>query len=90
MGVLYPAHGQALADGPAKLEEYLRHRAAREARVLEAVPAGGASLEEVVEKAYADTPSWLHPVAERSGLASLLKLQGEGRVRLESGRYFPA
>ena len=36
---------------------------------------------EVVERAYSDTPPFLHPVAERSALAVLLKLLGEGRMR---------
>ncbi len=85
---MHPSHGTAIADGPGKLQEYLDHRAAREARIAEAVPADGATLAQVVERAYSDTPPFLHPVAERSALAVLLKLQGEGRVREDSGRYF--
>ena len=49
----------------------------------------GATLAQVVEKAYADTPAFLHPVAERSALATLEKLLAEGRAREEQGRYFP-
>jgi glyoxylase-like metal-dependent hydrolase (beta-lactamase superfamily II) len=85
---LHPAHGAAIPDGPGKLQEYLDHRAAREARIVEAVPAEGATLAEVVERAYAETPPFLHPVAERSALAVLLKLEQEGRLREDSGRYF--
>ncbi|HZH18091.1 MAG TPA: MBL fold metallo-hydrolase [Archangium sp.] len=85
---LHPSHGTAIPDGPGKLQEYLDHRAAREARIVEAVPVDGATLEQVVERAYSDTPPFLHPVAERSALAVLLKLRGEGRVREDSGRYF--
>lgn len=84
---LYPAHGQPVPDGPAKLQDYIDHRAMREALVLEAVPPTGATLAEVVATAYADTPPFLHPVAERSALASLEKLVEEGRVREEAGRY---
>jgi glyoxylase-like metal-dependent hydrolase (beta-lactamase superfamily II)/8-oxo-dGTP pyrophosphatase MutT (NUDIX family) len=87
---LYPAHGTAIPDGPGKLQEYLNHRATREALVFEAVPTGGATLAEVVERAYADTPPFLHPVAERSALATLEKLVEEGRVREEAGRYVRA
>ncbi len=87
---LYPAHGGAIPDGPGKLREYLEHRAAREARILEALPASGATVAQVVEVAYADTPAFLHPVAERSALATLEKLVAEGRVRLAHGRYLPA
>jgi endoribonuclease LACTB2 len=87
---LYPAHGGAIPDGPGKLQQYLDHRAAREARIVEAVPSTGATLDQVVEQAYSDTPPFLHPVAQRSALATLEKLVEEGRVREEHGRYFPA
>jgi glyoxylase-like metal-dependent hydrolase (beta-lactamase superfamily II)/8-oxo-dGTP pyrophosphatase MutT (NUDIX family) len=87
---IYPAHGGALPDGIGKLEEYIAHRAAREARILEALPTSGATLEQVVETAYSDTPAFLHPVAQRSALATLEKLLEEGRARVEQGRYFRA
>jgi glyoxylase-like metal-dependent hydrolase (beta-lactamase superfamily II) len=87
---LHPAHGMAIPDGPGKLQEYLDHRAAREARIVAAVPAEGVTLAQVVERAYTETPAFLLPIAERSALAVLLKLREEGRVREESGRYFPA
>jgi endoribonuclease LACTB2 len=85
---LYPSHGPAIPDGPGKLREYLHHRAMREALILEALGPQGATLAEVVERAYADTPPFLHPLAERSALAVLLKLAREGRVREDSGRYW--
>ncbi len=87
---LYPAHGGPIPDGPGKLQEYLDHRAAREARIVEALPPMGATVAQVVERAYPDTPSFLHPVAQRSALATLEKLVEEGRVRDEQGRYFLA
>lgn len=94
VGTLYPSHGPALPDGPAKLQEYLVHRAAREAGVLEVLrDAGPAGLDlpALVERAYADTPLFMHPVAERQALAVLLKLVAEGRaVRLEDGERFRA
>lgn len=85
---LYPAHGGPIPDGPGKLQEYLDHRAAREARIVEALPPTGATLEQVVERAYSDTPPFLHPVAQRSALATLEKLVEEGRIRAEQGCYF--
>jgi ribonuclease/clavin/mitogillin len=88
VATLYPAHGGAIPDGPGKLSEYIAHRAAREARIMEALPTSGATLEQVVETAYADTPAFLHPVAERSALATLEKLLTEGRARMEQGCYF--
>ena len=89
VGTLYASHGPPIPDGPRKLEEYLAHRRAREERILEALPTVGAgiTLPEVVGLAYGDTPPFLHPVAERSALASLEKLQREGRVRVDGVRY---
>jgi endoribonuclease LACTB2 len=87
---LYPAHGGPIPDGPGKLQEYMAHRAAREARILEAIPEAGATLAQVVESAYSDTPAFLHPIAERSALATLEKLLEDGEVRVEEGRYLRA
>ncbi len=76
---LFPAHGPPSQGAVAKLEEYLRHRRAREEQVLEAAEGPG-TLEQVTARAYADTPGFLHPVAARSCLATLEKLEREGRV----------
>ncbi len=80
VGVLYPAHGPALADGAGALERYLNHRAAREARVAEAVKNLGpdGSLEDIVRLAYEDTPGVFYPLAERNTVAILEKLREEG------------
>ncbi len=88
VSTLYPAHGSPIPDGPAKLQEYLDHRAAREALILQSVPPDGATLAQVVSRAYADTPLPMHPVAERSALATLEKLVEEGRVREDALQYF--
>ena len=89
VGTLFAAHGPPIPDGPRKLDEYLAHRRAREERILEALPERGAGLTlgEVVARAYADTPPFLLPVAERSALASLEKLQQEGRVHADQERW---
>lgn len=81
-GTVYPAHGPPIAEGIAKIDEYIRHREDREKKVFEALDPKGAllALPAIVTKAYDDTPEFLHPLAERSALAILLKLEGEGRV----------
>lgn len=91
VGSLYPAHGPVVAHGVAKLEEYLAHRAWREAKVLEAlrsftVPA---TLEDVVPKAYDDVAAFVWPLAERNTIAILKKLETEQRV-IVSGDTFRA
>jgi glyoxylase-like metal-dependent hydrolase (beta-lactamase superfamily II) len=86
---LYPAHGSAIPDAVGKLEEYLAHRRMREAKVLAALDAPG-TLAEVTARAYDDTPAFLHPVAERSCLAALEKLEREGRARRSGERWMRA
>lgn len=87
--VLYPAHGFPIPDGVALLDRYLRHREER----IEAIAAflaerqGAVSLAELVETVYSDTPSPLHPLAERSALASLRELQRRGRAKEAQGGW---
>ena len=89
VSTLYPAHGAALPDGPGKLEEYLVHRHQRERLVLQALEKG-ATLKEIVAFAYSDTPEVIHPLAERSAQAILIKLTRDGRVTRKDDRYFPS
>lgn len=87
---LLPAHGLPIEDGPGKLREYIAHRGMREARVAAALDdAGGAvAARALVAVAYADTPPPLWPLAERSLLAHLVKLERDGRaVRTDDGRW---
>lgn len=77
---LFPAHGDPIADGVAKLQAYVAHRAAREERIRAAVVGGADTLGAVVAKAYDDTPAWLWPVAAKSARAHLERLRRGGRV----------
>jgi len=57
------------------------HRAMRERRVRAALGTVARSLEQLAADAYADTPSALPYLAERSTLAILEKLRGDGVAR---------
>ena len=83
---LYPAHGAPAPSAVAKFDEYLAHRHARTEKVAIALASGG-TLGEVTRRAYDDTPEFLLPVAERSCLATLLMLEGDGRARREGDRW---
>src|SRR5690606_18402098 len=72
-GTLYPAHGFPIPDGPALLEAYLAHRQERMDRIEAVLEDGESTLAAIVERVYSDTPAPLHPVAERSALASLVE-----------------
>src|SRR5258706_7133644 len=74
---LLPAHGPAIPDGHAKLREYIAHRMMREARVIAAL-GDDAGVDELVARAYSDTPQVLWPLAARSLLAHLVKLAHDG------------
>lgn len=78
---LYPGHGPAHRSGPALVRHYLGHRQQRENLLFEAVTQEPQSLGELVAAVYSDTDSSLHHLAERSLLASLIKLEEEGRVK---------
>lgn len=78
---IYPGHGPVVFDGKAKLEEYLTHRAEREEQVLAAMAGAPSSIDAMVDRIYADYPQEVHPLAARSLLAHLLKLEAEGRAQ---------
>jgi hypothetical protein len=77
---IYPGHGPVVFDAAAKLEEYVEHRAERERQVLAAVANGAAAIGAIVEAIYVGYEPDVLPLAARSVLAHLLKLEAEGRV----------
>ena len=79
--VIYPGHGPIVVDAGAKLDEYVAHREDREGQVLERLGHGPATAADLVASIYADYPPDVYALAERSVLAHLLKLEGEGRAQ---------
>jgi endoribonuclease LACTB2 len=83
---LFPAHGEPIDDAHTLLTHYVAHRLAREAKVLDAFLALAQSLgrppslDEIVPRAYADTPKHLWPIAIASADAHLRKLRDDGLV----------
>jgi glyoxylase-like metal-dependent hydrolase (beta-lactamase superfamily II) len=77
-----PGHGHLITDPAAKITEYLDHRLAREAQVLDELRGHGegADTASLVAAIYTDVPDFLHPVARFSVWAHLRKLAGEGVV----------
>lgn len=85
--VIMGGHGPAVGSPLRKLDEYISHRLAREASVLAAVAAGNTELDGVVRAVYTDVSADLHPLAARSTLAHLIKLEAEGRVSREGDTW---
>lgn len=86
---LAPGHGTLIRDPHTAVEALIQHRLRREAKVLAALPALSAlsrspqhpaDLAALVQRVYDDVPSQLHPLATRSLLAHLLKLEAESRA----------
>lgn len=85
---ILPGHGPVVADGPAKLEEYLAHRARRESQILERLARGPATVDDLVKDLYAQTtPPALLPLAARNVLIHLDHLAHQGRASEERGRW---
>ena len=80
IAVIYPAHGPAIRDARAKIQEYLDHRALRERQILEGLNAGVTAVDALVRRIYTDVPEWLYAAAGVSVEAHLRKLEKEGRV----------
>jgi glyoxylase-like metal-dependent hydrolase (beta-lactamase superfamily II) len=79
-GGIYPAHGPYIADGPAKIREYIAHREERDEQILAAMGEGAATIPAIVEIVYAAYPKSLYPAAGQSVCSHLLKLEDELRV----------
>ena len=77
---IYPAHGPRIAEGEAKIREYIAHRRERETQILAALDQGLALIPEMVRRIYAGYPESLHPAAAMSVASHLRKLEREGLV----------
>lgn len=88
-GVLYPAHGEPMADPLAAVERYRRHRMARIAQVRGALRGRApASAREIARAVYGgEVGPELWAAAEASLMAILAYLEDRGEARASAGRY---
>ena len=83
-----PGHGHPIDTPHDEARRLIAHRLKREQKVIDAFGANNpATLDELLPIVYADTPERLHPVARGSLHAHLLKLEREGRVWQQGGRW---
>lgn len=80
---IFPAHGPVVEDPAAKIDEYLAHRALRDAQVLEALGSGLSRTRDIVARIYVDIPTYLHGAAAVSVEAHLRRFARLGRARRE-------
>ena len=84
---LLPGHGPVSATPHELINQYLDHRARREAQILEALADGAVTPADVVARVYCDTDPALHQLAELSVLAHLEKLEVERLVERQHYGY---
>jgi glyoxylase-like metal-dependent hydrolase (beta-lactamase superfamily II) len=78
---LAPGHGTLIPDPKSAIQELIQHRLRREAKVLACLPRQHpADLPTLNRSVYNDISPQLLPVAERSLLAHLLKLESDARA----------
>ena len=78
-----------IRDAQERLAFYVKHRLAREAKVLAALRSYGAAaaLTDLVPIAYADTPQAAWPFARLAIEAHLVKLMREGHAAQHEGKW---
>jgi glyoxylase-like metal-dependent hydrolase (beta-lactamase superfamily II) len=86
-----PAHGAPIAEPSRLFAFYVAHRLMREQKVLAALSAldrAGATADDLLPRAYDDTPRAVWPIARLSIQAHLAKLSEDGLVKCDGERYF--
>lgn len=78
--LLAPGHGPLIDQPNLLITYYINHRLGREKLVLNALTKTPTRLSALVPRAYPKLTPHLYPLAERSLLAHLIKLQKEGRA----------
>ncbi len=84
---ILPGHGPIVPDGLSKIREYLAHRAERDQQILDVLRLGPATVGMLVRYLYLDTPTPLHPMAERNVRAHLECLAELHRVRCDGDTW---
>lgn len=84
---MLPAHGEAIDDPQAILQEYLDHRQRREDQIVTALRAGARRPEDIVDRLYDGLAPALRALARESVAAHLVKLQEEGRARVDGQEW---
>ena len=77
---ILPGHGPIVTEPHTKLTQYIEHRLDRERRLLDALAAGGRTVDELLDAVWSDAPAILRPAAAVTLAAHLDKLDEEARL----------
>jgi glyoxylase-like metal-dependent hydrolase (beta-lactamase superfamily II) len=75
---LLPAHGPAIENPAAVIDEYLAHRKMRDGQIKDALASGCRTVDDIVARVYPGLSSSLTPAAAETVRAHLAKLREEG------------
>jgi glyoxylase-like metal-dependent hydrolase (beta-lactamase superfamily II) len=79
-----PGHGPVVWEPHERIRHYIEHRLEREQRVLDAIGGGAQSKDEILDRAWDDTPIATVPMLRAAAAATLDahldKLRAEGRL----------
>jgi glyoxylase-like metal-dependent hydrolase (beta-lactamase superfamily II) len=78
--IYFPGHGGAVKEGPRFVQQYIRHRRAREAAILKLLAAGETDIPALVRDIYVGLDPRLIAAAGRAVLAHLDDLVERGQV----------
>ena len=84
---VFPAHGPAHQDGGGLIRKLLGHRQERENKIIRALGSTGQTIAELLPRVYDDTAPTVYPVAARSLLAGLLKLEEDNVCRRQQDSW---
>ena len=90
MKTLYPAHGFPHRDGHGLIRYFLKHRQKRENAVKSALTRVPRSIDQILPDVYADVSESVYPIASRSLLAGLIKLEEDGFCRRQGADWLLA
>ena len=88
--MLFPGHWDPVTDAMEKIEEYRRHRLAREAQILEEVRRRSGTAAGLTRRVYGELDESLLAAAEMTLRAHMRKLVDEGLVRESGDVYEPS
>lgn len=84
---LLPGHGPIVDDPAALIDEYLRHRAEREAQIAALLQSGETTVDAIVGRIYSNLQPSVVRAAADSVLAHLIKLRDDGNAVEADGHW---
>jgi hypothetical protein len=79
--ILWPTHGPPIHQPKRFINGLIKHREMREHQIATQLRNGPKRIPDIVEVLYASVDKSLHPAANRSILAHMIRMVDDGRVK---------